>query len=103
MAPLDKLVPLSVMMLCGKPNRKITFFINRTAVAASHLLTGSASTHFVNLSTATQRCVFLSLDLLKGPTISSPQTANGQVIGISLNSGADTWARRGTSDIRDIY
>ena len=27
-APLDKLVPLSVMMLCGKPKRKITFFIN---------------------------------------------------------------------------
>src|SRR3954465_554266 len=25
MAPLDKLVPLSVMMLCGKPNRKNYF------------------------------------------------------------------------------
>ena len=49
-------------------------------------LTGSTSTHFVNLSTATKRCVFLSLDLLKGPTMSSPQTANGQVIGIIRNS-----------------
>src|SRR3954471_12664890 len=28
MAPLDKLVPLSVMILCGKPNRKITFLMN---------------------------------------------------------------------------
>src|SRR3954468_6380584 len=94
MAPLDKLVPLSVMILCGKPNRKITFLMNQTAVAASHLLTGSASTHFVNLSTATRRWVFLSLDLLKGPTMSSPQVANGQVIGIILNSWAGTWARR---------
>ena len=33
-----------------------------------------------------QEVRFLSLDLLKGPTISSPQTANGQVIGIILNS-----------------
>ena len=33
-----------------------------------------------------QEVVFLSLDLLKGPTISSPQTAKGQVIGIILNS-----------------
>src|SRR3954466_13301155 len=93
MAPLDRLVPLSVMMLCGKPNQKITFFINRTAVAASHLLTGSASTHFVNLSTATKRWVFLSLDRLKGPTMSSPHVANGQVIGIILNSWAGMCAR----------
>ena len=35
---------------------------------------------------ATKRWVFLSLDLLKGPTISSPQTVNNQVIGIILNS-----------------
>ena len=32
-----------------------------------------------------QMCLFV-LDLLKGPTMSSPQTANGQVIGIILNS-----------------
>ena len=32
-----------------------------------------------------QEVCFLSLDLLKGPTMSSPQTANGQVIGIILN------------------
>src|SRR3954471_15765034 len=28
MAPLDKFVALSVMILCGKPNRKITFLMN---------------------------------------------------------------------------
>ena len=33
-----------------------------------------------------QKVGLLSLDLLKGPTISSPQTANGQAIGIILNS-----------------
>ena len=33
-----------------------------------------------------QKVGLLSLDLLKGPTISSPQTANSQVIGIILNS-----------------
>ena len=33
-----------------------------------------------------QKVGLLSLDLLKVPTISSPQTANGQAIGIILNS-----------------
>ena len=33
-----------------------------------------------------QEVGLLILDLLKGPTISSPQVANGQVIGIILNS-----------------
>ena len=33
-----------------------------------------------------QKVGLLILDFLKGPTISSPQTANGQVIGIILNS-----------------
>ena len=33
-----------------------------------------------------QKVGLLSLDLLKGPTISSPQSANGQVIGIIHNS-----------------
>ena len=41
-----------------------------------------------------QKVGLLSLDLLKGPTIASPQTANGQVIGIILNSWADTWTHR---------
>ena len=33
-----------------------------------------------------QKVRLLSLDLLKGPTVSSPQSANGQVIGIIHNS-----------------
>jgi hypothetical protein len=61
-------------------------FRNFTAVAASQFVTGMTSTHLVNLSMATRRWVFLQGDMLKGPTISSPQTAKGQVKGIVLNS-----------------
>ena len=41
---------------------------------------------FSELVNCHQEVRFLSLDRLKGPTKSSPQTANGQVIGIILNS-----------------
>ena len=49
-------------------------------------LMGFASTHFVNLSTATSRWVKPPLAVLKGPTMSSPQTAKGQVMGIVQSS-----------------
>src|ERR1041384_1759555 len=75
--PSDRLEPLSAMMLWGYPNLYMIFFKNFSAVAASHLLTGSASTHLVNFSTSTSMWVFLFADLLKGPTISSPHTAKG--------------------------
>ena len=42
----------------------------------------SASINLVNLSTMTNKYFFLWLPPLRGPTISSPQTAKGQVMGI---------------------
>src|SRR4051812_37914974 len=53
---------------------------NLVAVFPSHLRTGLASTHFVNLSTATRRWVKPEGAFLKGPTMSMPHTANGQVL-----------------------
>ena len=47
----------------------------------SVVLTGLASIHLVNLSTMTNR-YFSWLPPLRGPTISRPQTAKGQVMGI---------------------
>ena len=43
----------------------------------SAVLTGLASIHLVNLSTMTNRYFFLWLPPLRGPTMSSPQTAKG--------------------------
>ena len=44
---------------------------------------------FMNFSTASNRCVLPPLDLLSGSTMSNPQTANDQVIGIVLSADAD--------------
>ena len=49
---------------------------------ASAVLTGLASIHLVNLSTMNSRYFLLWLPPLRGPTISSRQTAKGQVMGI---------------------
>jgi hypothetical protein len=59
---------------------------NFVVVFPSHLLMDLASTHFVNLLTATRRWVYLLGAVLNQPTISSPQTANGQVIGMVFSS-----------------
>src|SRR3954463_5827063 len=84
-----KFVPLSVMMLCGTPNLKIIDLMKLTAVRAVELVIGTASIHLVNLSTATSRCVLPPLDdFLSGPTMSSPQEANGQDSGMVLSSEA---------------
>ena len=60
--------------------------MNVTAVAPSSFLIGLASIHLVNLSTATRRCVMPPRAVLKGPTMSRPQTAKGQVMGIVLRA-----------------
>src|SRR3954454_19601979 len=48
----------------------------------SSVLTGLASIHLVNLSTMTSKYFFLWVPPLWGPTMSSPHTAKGQVMGI---------------------
>ena len=50
----------------------------------SAVLTGLASIHLVNLSTMTNKYLGLWVPPLRGPTMSSPQTVNGQVMGIVL-------------------
>src|SRR3954469_15770438 len=89
-SPSDKLLPLSVIMLCGRPNLTTRSQTNLRAVVPSSFLMGLASIHLVNLSTATSRCVNPHGVVCNGPTMSSPQTANGQVIGIVCNSSAGT-------------
>src|SRR3954464_7171544 len=67
------------MMLCGTLNLKMMDLMKLTAVRAVELVIGTASIHLVNLSTATSRCVQPPFeDFLSGPTMSSPQVANGQ-------------------------
>src|SRR3954462_11260605 len=90
-APFAKFVSLSVMMLCGNPYLVAMSTMNLTAVGPSSFLIGLASIHLVNLSTATSRCVMPPLAVLNGPTISSPHTANGHVIGIVLSVDTDKW------------
>src|SRR3954464_5731587 len=84
-----KFVPLSVMMLCGTPNLKIIDLIKFTAVRAVELVMRTALIHLVNLSTATSRWVLPPFDdFLSGPTMSSPQVANGHDRGMVLSSEA---------------
>src|SRR5664279_1402324 len=80
-SPTVKFVPLSVIMLCGTPNRMTMSMTKFLAVAPSSFLTGLASTHLVYLSTATRRCVNPPLAVLNGPIISSPQTTKDHVMG----------------------
>src|SRR3954467_10540657 len=77
------------MMLCGMPNLKMMDLMKLTAVRAVELVIGTASIHLVNLSTATSRYVRPAFDdFLSGPTMSSPQVANGQDNGMVLSSDA---------------
>src|SRR3954463_12360314 len=78
------------MMLCGTPNLKMMDLIKLTVVRDVELVIGTASIHLVNLSTATSRYVRPPFeDFLSGPTMSSPQVANGQDNGIVLSSDAE--------------
>src|SRR3954471_2787340 len=84
-----KFVPLSVMMLCGTPNLKMIDLMKLTVVRAVEMVMGTSSIHLVNLSTATSWCVLPPFDdFLSGPTMSSPQVANGQDSGMVLSSEA---------------
>src|SRR3954465_14717842 len=77
------------MMLCGTPNLKMIDLMKLNYVRVVELVMGTASIHLVNLSTATSRCVLPSFDdFLSGPTMSSPQVANGQDSGMVLSSEA---------------
>src|SRR4051812_38159686 len=84
-----KFVPLSMMMLCGTPNLKMVDLIKLTAVRVVELVSGTASIHLVNLSTATSRCVLPPFDdFLSGPTMLSPHVAKIQDSGMVLSSEA---------------
>src|SRR3954452_13150201 len=66
---------------------------NLVVVFLSDFLIGLASTHLVNLSTATRRWAKPEGAVLNLPTMSSPQAANGQVMGIffSAELGRCVW------------
>ena len=75
-------VPLSVMTLFGTPKRQTSPLKNLTADYAVTFLTGSTSGHFVNLSIATYKYSKPPTARGNGPSMSSPQTENGQERGI---------------------
>jgi hypothetical protein len=60
-------------MLLGMTNLYMVSLMNSTAFAAVMEAADFASTHFVNLSTATKMCVNPPFAFLKGPTKFSPQ------------------------------
>ena len=70
-------VPLSVMTLLGTPKRQTSPLNNLTADVVTFL-----TSHFVNLSIATYKYSKPPTTWGKGPSISSPQTENGQERGI---------------------
>src|SRR4051812_47055797 len=75
------------MMLCGTPNLKMMDLMKLIAVRDVELVIGTASIHLVNLSTATSRCVWPPFeDFWSGPTMSSPQVANGHYNDMVLSS-----------------
>ena len=57
----------------------------------SAVLIGLASIHLVNLSTMTSKYFFLWVPPLRGPTMSSPQTAKGHVMGIVWRAVDGMW------------
>ena len=75
-------VPLSVMTLFGTPKRQTSPLRNLTAHCAVTFLTASTSVHFVNLSIATYKYSKPLTARGKEPSMSSPQTENGQERGI---------------------
>ena len=79
------------MMLWGTPYLNINSLMKLMAVLDSRFLMGLASIHLVNLSTATSRWVNPLLPVLKGPTMSKPQTAKGQTSGMVFRADAGLW------------
>ena len=75
-------VPLSVMTLFGTLKRQTSPLKNLTTDCAVTYLTASTSGHFVNLSMATYKYSKPPTARGKGPSMSSPQTENGQERGI---------------------
>ena len=75
-------VPLSVMVLLGTPKQHTSPLKNLMADCAVTFLTGSTSGHFVNLSIVTYKSSKPRTAEGKGPSMSSPQTENGQERGI---------------------
>ena len=75
-------VPLSVMTLFGTPKRQTNPLKNLTADCVVTFLTASTSGHFVNVPIATYKYSKAPTTRGKGPSISSPQTENGQERGI---------------------
>ena len=75
-------VPLSVITLLGTPKRHTSPLKNLTADCVVTFLTASTSGHFVNLLIAMYKYSKPLTARGKGPSISSPQTENGQERGI---------------------
>ena len=75
-------VPLLVMTLFGTPKRQTSPLKNLTADCAVTFLTASTSGCFVDLSIATYKYSKPRTVRGKGPSMSSPQTENGQERGI---------------------
>ena len=75
-------VPLSVMTLLGTPKWQTSPLKNLTADCVVTFLTASTYGHFVNLSIATYKYSKPLTARGKGPSMSSPQTENGQERGI---------------------
>src|SRR3954467_5501461 len=86
-----KFVSLSVMMLWGMSYRCTPPDKKSIAGPDSDVLTGLASIHLVNLSTMTSKYFCLWVPPLRGPTMSSPQTAKGQVMGIVWRAVGGIW------------
>jgi hypothetical protein len=70
------------MMELGTPERWMMSVNNSIACSDLMLVIGWASIHLENLSMATSKWVKPPVVLFRGPTKSSPQTANGHVMGI---------------------
>jgi hypothetical protein len=74
--------PLSVMMEFGTPKRWTMSVKNVIACSALRFVMGHTSTHLENLSIATNKRVKPPGAFRRGPTMSSPHTANGHVMGM---------------------
>src|SRR3954469_4555495 len=98
-ARLVNCVPLSVMILLGIPKRQTIDLKNLTVDCAVTFLTGSTSSHFVNLSIATYKYSKHPKARGKGPRMSSPQTERARIKGSSGElelAGVSAWNGTGT-------
>ena len=81
-------VPLSVMMVFGTPNLWMISMKNNTACLDLIRLIGRASIQLENLFIATSRWVKPLGAFYRGPTMLSPHTANGHVMGMVCRARA---------------